>query len=281
MYMFVIPPLRDECRICYYLFHNNIIISIPPVHCAAAVCQNFAKIISEEWRKTFIWNDNYKSYNISHRPTWPPMLYDSSSIVQIHPYGTKITPAICILTKHAIRNLLYKSHQIPKLKCFSSGLAAVFVQSIEACRRCSNMTIFDGLTLCHVILSKQRCFMNKYSSRNTTSQGYSLILNLAPDEKCGSIFHLFHYNDVIIGTKASPITSLAIVYSTFFQAQIKENIKYPRYWPLWGEFTDDRWIPPQRTSNAENVSIWWRHHVCVHHKHKRGLLQKINWDHSS
>ena len=27
------------------------------------------------------------------------------------------------------------------------------------------------------------------------------------------------------------------------QAQIKENIKAPRHWPLWGEFTGDRWIP--------------------------------------
>ena len=43
-----------------------------------------------------------------------------------------------------------------------------------------------------------------------------------------------------------------------FQAHIKENIEVPRHWPLWGEFTSDRWIPP---SNAENVSIWWRHHV--------------------
>ena len=25
--------------------------------------------------------------------------------------------------------------------------------------------------------------------------------------------------------------------------QIKENIKAPRHWPLWGEFTSDRWIP--------------------------------------
>ena len=29
----------------------------------------------------------------------------------------------------------------------------------------------------------------------------------------------------------------------FVQAQIKENIKAPRYWPLCGEFTGDRWIP--------------------------------------
>ena len=29
---------------------------------------------------------------------------------------------------------------------------------------------------------------------------------------------------------------------SFVQAQIKENIKTPRHWPLWGEFTGDRWI---------------------------------------
>ena len=29
----------------------------------------------------------------------------------------------------------------------------------------------------------------------------------------------------------------------FIQAQFKENIKVPRHWALWGEFTGDRWIP--------------------------------------
>ena len=28
----------------------------------------------------------------------------------------------------------------------------------------------------------------------------------------------------------------------FIQAQMKENIKAPRHWPLWGEFTGDLWI---------------------------------------
>ena len=49
----------------------------------------------------------------------------------------------------------------------------------------------------------------------------------------------------------------------FIQALIKENIKPPRYWPLWGEFSGDRWIPCAKASNAENVSIWWRHHDFV------------------
>ena len=67
----------------------------------------------------------------------------------------------------------------------------------------------------------------------------------------------------------------------FVQAQIKENIKAPRHWPLCGEFTGDRWIPSQRASNAENISIWWRHHAPHHYnswdvteQHQRCLLAK-------
>ena len=51
----------------------------------------------------------------------------------------------------------------------------------------------------------------------------------------------------------------------FIQTQIKENIKASRHWPLCGEFTGPRWIPAQMASNAENVSIWWRHYGwCIH-----------------
>ena len=44
-----------------------------------------------------------------------------------------------------------------------------------------------------------------------------------------------------MGAMASQITSLTIVYP-IIQAQIKENVKAPRHWPLSGEFTGDRWI---------------------------------------
>ena len=64
-----------------------------------------------------------------------------------------------------------------------------------------------------------------------------------------------HYIDVIMTTMASQITSLAVVYSIVYQAQIKENIKAPRHWPLSGEFTGTGEFPAQRASNAENVSI--------------------------
>ena len=47
---------------------------------------------------------------------------------------------------------------------------------------------------------------------------------------------------------------------SFIQTQIKENINAPRHWPLCGEFTGTGEFPAQMASNAENVSIWWRHH---------------------
>ena len=50
----------------------------------------------------------------------------------------------------------------------------------------------------------------------------------------------------------------------FIRAQIKENIKAPRHWPLCREFTSDRWIPAEMASNTENVSIWWHHYDHMH-----------------
>ena len=32
----------------------------------------------------------------------------------------------------------------------------------------------------------------------------------------------------------------------FIRVQVKENIKAPRHWPLWGEFTGVRWIFPHK-----------------------------------
>ena len=60
----------------------------------------------------------------------------------------------------------------------------------------------------------------------------------------------------------------------FIQAQIKETSKLPITGlcagnsPVTGEFPqefpDDRWIPAQMASNAENVSIRWLHHGMLY-----------------
>ena len=62
-----------------------------------------------------------------------------------------------------------------------------------------------------------------------------------------------------MGAMASQITILTIVFQPFIQAQIKENIKGPRHWPLWGEFS-----AAQMATNAENVSIWWSNHELLY-----------------
>ena len=50
-----------------------------------------------------------------------------------------------------------------------------------------------------------------------------------------------NYSDVIMSAMAFQITGVSIVYSTVWSRT--ENIKAPRHWSLWGEFTGDRWIP--------------------------------------
>ena len=60
-----------------------------------------------------------------------------------------------------------------------------------------------------------------------------------------------------MGAMASQITSLTIVYSTVYsgadQRKYQSSALLAFVWGT-GEF------PAQMASNAENVSIWWRHH---------------------
>ena len=79
---------------------------------------------------------------------------------------------------------------------------------------------------------------------------------------CYTIWVLLWYcNGVIMSTMASQITSLTIVYSTVYSRRRSKKTPKLRVTglcegnsPVTGEF------PAQRASNAENVSIWWRHH---------------------
>ena len=71
-----------------------------------------------------------------------------------------------------------------------------------------------------------------------------------------------HYSDVIMKTMASQIISFTIVYSAVSSCVISKKTPKLRVTglcegnsPVTGEF------PAQRTSNAENFSIRWRHHV--------------------
>ena len=77
---------------------------------------------------------------------------------------------------------------------------------------------------------------------------------LIPPGKC-------HYNDVIMGTIASQITSLANVYSIVYSDGDQRNTSKLRVTGLCaGNSTGTGEFPAQMVSCAENVSIWWRHH---------------------
>ena len=80
------------------------------------------------------------------------------------------------------------------------------------------------------------------------------------------VIHLsyIHYNDVIMSAMASRITTLATVYSTVYSRGRSKKTSKLRVTglcegnsPVTGE------LSAQRASNAENVSIWWRHHVLI------------------
>ena len=89
------------------------------------------------------------------------------------------------------------------------------------------------------------------------------LVNTLPRKRCGSkhtcVLFITMTSQWPRWRLKSPASQLFT--QPFIQTQIKENIKAPRHWPLCGEFTGDRWNPAQRASYAENVSIWWRHHV--------------------
>ena len=69
------------------------------------------------------------------------------------------------------------------------------------------------------------------------------------------------YSDVIMGTRASQITSLTVVYSSVYSGtyqrkhQSSASLAFVR-----GIHRGPVNSQAQMASNAENVSIWWRHH---------------------
>ena len=71
-----------------------------------------------------------------------------------------------------------------------------------------------------------------------------------------SLYQHEHYNDVIMSLMASQITSLTTVYLTVYS---KKTSKLRVTGLCEGNSSVTGEFPAQRASNAENVSIWWRH----------------------
>ena len=80
----------------------------------------------------------------------------------------------------------------------------------------------------------------------------------------GQICVVPHYTfsvTVIMGAMASQITSLTIVrLNCLFRRRWKKTSKFPVTGLCEGNSPVNGEFPAQMASNAENVSIWWRHH---------------------
>ena len=75
-----------------------------------------------------------------------------------------------------------------------------------------------------------------------------------------------HYNDVIRRTLAFQLTGVCICGSTVFRCRSKKTSKLRVTGLCAGNSRVTSVFPALKASNAENISIWWRHH------HGRGAL---------
>ena len=79
-----------------------------------------------------------------------------------------------------------------------------------------------------------------------------------------------------MGAIASQITSLTIVYSTVYSDADQRNHQSSASLAfVWGIHRGPVKFPAQMASNAENVSIWWRHHASLLHYFLVSLLSLI------
>ena len=87
-----------------------------------------------------------------------------------------------------------------------------------------------------------------------------------------SVNFIYHYNDVKMSAKASPITSLTIVFSTVYLHKSKKASKLRVTGLCAGNSPEAGEFSAKMASNAESVSIWWRHHVPEHIFNFRAII---------
>ena len=101
----------------------------------------------------------------------------------------------------------------------------------------------------------------KRAATSTHLSGFVFYGCLESLTELSALWHHFHYGDIMMGTIASQITSLTIVYSTVYSDADQKKKKCRVTGLCAGNSPGTGGFPAQMASNAENVSIWWRHHV--------------------
>ena len=100
-------------------------------------------------------------------------------------------------------------------------------------------------------MGHNNCYFTPYPDRKDILAAHNYLLNLR-----------LHYIDVIISAMAPQITSPTIFNSSVYSRRRSKKTSKLRVAGLCeGNSAVTGEFPAQRASNAENVSIWWRHHV--------------------
>ena len=115
-----------------------------------------------------------------------------------------------------------KHTQVVSTKCTSGFTCRTFIDTTFVCSIVNEHTI--------------KC--SRYKNNFTTNA--QDIIHWNAFEYCTlNVTTTSHYSGVIMSAMASRFFAQLLV-----QAEIKENIKTPPHWHLWGESTGDRWIHP-------------------------------------
>ena len=97
-------------------------------------------------------------------------------------------------------------------------------------------------------------YMLMHSTSINISEMYPIVC-----KACPFLVHNNCISHTLSTTMTSPITSLTIVYSTVYSSADQRKQQSSANSPVTGEFH------AQMASNAENVSIYWRHYIICHY----------------
>ena len=184
------------------------------------------------WRMDWSYVVNFRcltnknnSYAIFHKPHWILFIR-----IYIHIYIHMLFPCCFHRFLRYIPNHL------------DIGILIILISNIRSIE-----SIGYNHQLFLIALSSYREGWLKYQyQRHVLKKSYIVCRSVCP------CFKFYHHCGVIMGTLASQINSLTIIYSTFYFR--RRYIKAPRHWPLCGEFTGDRWIP--RTNGPVTRKIY-------------------------
>ena len=152
------------------------------------------------------------------------------------------TMYVCIT--HYLKQYAY-SKRLLQTMYFNALLQCANVQRLYYKQRTYSQRLCHGVPTHNAFTTKNTCMHNIF----------------ATCKQCAYMHNAIHYIDVIMTTMACQITSLTVVYSTFYSdADQRKHQSSPSLAFVWG-IHRDRWIPRTKGQLRGKCFHWWRHHV--------------------